>query len=142
MDFRAQLASQLEFIQSSCDLYDVGKVREGVRIATALRVLFHQTRKSTSVLTHLSAIDIALLSTCDIARPRQRHFAAMTNIELDPLNKRMEWIPNLHVDYEAPSALQHVVGSRSGLPFKVGQSCDQTNGSRARCCKQGRWGTC
>jgi hypothetical protein len=102
MNFHAQLADQLDFIQASCERYDQGKVREGVRIATALRVLFHQTKSSTSLLTHLSATNIALLSTCDLAKPRQRFFPGMTKIQLDPANKRMEWVPKLHVDYERP----------------------------------------
>ena len=102
MDFRAQLDDQLRFIKTSCQQYDAGHVREGVRIATSLRILFHQTIKSTSLLTHLSATNIKLLSTCDVAKPRQLYFPAMTKIEVDPVNERMEYVPKLQVRYERP----------------------------------------
>jgi hypothetical protein len=62
VDFQSQLRRQLEFIKNSCDLYDDGRHDEGIRIATSLRVLFHDTSKSTSLLRHLSKQGIRLLS--------------------------------------------------------------------------------
>jgi hypothetical protein len=104
VDFRAQLADQLDFIQASCDRYNQGAVREGVRIATALRVIFHQTMKSTSLLTHLNAASIDLLSTCDVAKHRQSFFPGMTTIKISRVGNRMtlEYAPKLQVDYERP----------------------------------------
>lgn len=101
-DFREHLARQLEFIQTSCDAYDAGHVYEGVRVATALRVLFHQTKKSTSLLTHLGSPAICLLSTCDVAGPHQAFFPGMTKIELHPVRGHFAYIPNLSVEYERP----------------------------------------
>lgn len=58
-----QLRRQLGFIERSCSAYDLGHLEEAVRIATAVRVLVHQTPRSTSLLTHLQADGTRLLST-------------------------------------------------------------------------------
>ena len=64
VDFKQQLGRQLAFIRNSCERYDSGDHDEGIRIAVSMRVLFHETRTQTSLLSHLNATDIALLSTC------------------------------------------------------------------------------
>jgi hypothetical protein len=61
--FREQLKRQLAFIERSCVAYDSGREDEATRIATVLRVLFHNTKNSVSLLAHLNAVDIKLLST-------------------------------------------------------------------------------
>lgn len=64
MDFKEQLKKQLDFIRTSCKEYDAGNVNEAVRIATALRVIIHDTKRSTSILKNLNIKDsIRLLST-------------------------------------------------------------------------------
>lgn len=63
VDFKDHLRRQLGFIQKSCELYDKGDPEEAVRIAVALRVIFHRTKASVSLLTHLNANSIQLLST-------------------------------------------------------------------------------
>lgn len=62
-DFEAQLTKQLGFVQRSCEMFDSGTIDEGIRIATALRVIFHSTNSSTSILAHLEKEDITLLTT-------------------------------------------------------------------------------
>lgn len=63
-DLAQQLRRQLQFIEASCREYDNGAVEEAVRIAVALRVLFHDTNKSTSLLTHMGKLNaIQLLSS-------------------------------------------------------------------------------
>jgi hypothetical protein len=63
--FKDQLTKQLGFLRRSCESYDQGYKDEAIRIATVLRVLFHDTGRSTSLLTHLKAKDnIWLRSTC------------------------------------------------------------------------------
>jgi hypothetical protein len=64
VDFKKQLARQLSFIESSCLLYDEGNYDESIRIATNIRVIFHNTSRSISLLVHLNAINTAILSTC------------------------------------------------------------------------------
>ncbi len=64
MNFEEQLKRQLAFLQRSCQLYDAGHIDEGIRIAVTLRVLFHQTPKSTAlVIGHLKWNHIKLVST-------------------------------------------------------------------------------
>lgn len=53
MTFRNQLNRQLNFVANSCKLYDCGYLEEGLRIAVSLRVLFHDTKNSTSLLQHI-----------------------------------------------------------------------------------------
>jgi hypothetical protein len=62
-DFKAHLRRQLKFLETSCELYDKGNVTEAIRLAATLRVLLHDTRNSISLLTHLGAKPILLLST-------------------------------------------------------------------------------
>lgn len=52
-ELEESLEEQLRFIEKSAQLYDVGDHAEVKRIATALRVLFHETRNSKSLLVQL-----------------------------------------------------------------------------------------
>jgi hypothetical protein len=61
--FKTKLAEQLGFLGRSCEDFDPGHHAEAVRIAAVLRTLFHDTRSSTSLLSHLNARKIHLLST-------------------------------------------------------------------------------
>lgn len=63
--FIEQFRRQLIFIRTSCELFDRGMFEEGMRISVSLRVLFHDTRSSTSLLTHLNAKNINVLSTVE-----------------------------------------------------------------------------
>jgi hypothetical protein len=63
VDFVRQLDKQLRFLETSSQQYDAGNVDEGIRIATALRVIFHNTAQSTSLLTHMRATGTNILST-------------------------------------------------------------------------------
>jgi hypothetical protein len=62
-DYKAQLAKQLGFVERSAVLYDKGFTDEAFRIATALRVVFHQTQNSASLMTHLGSPICHLRST-------------------------------------------------------------------------------
>jgi hypothetical protein len=63
IDFKAQLFKQLGFLWRSCAAYDQGHTDEAVRIATVIRILIHDTHKSTSLLNHMTALKINLAST-------------------------------------------------------------------------------
>src|ERR1700674_2152843 len=63
MDLFNHLQRQLDFIGRSCDAYDRGYADEAIRIAQQVRVMTHQTRNSTSLLTQLGATHIRLLTT-------------------------------------------------------------------------------
>jgi hypothetical protein len=47
------LKEQLDFLITSCELYDKGRFSEAKRIATIIRILFHDTRCSKSLLGQL-----------------------------------------------------------------------------------------
>ncbi len=68
-DFVAELKKQMNFIHRSSLLYDQGFQDESIRIAVNIRVLFHQTAKSTSLLTHLGNPPIKLASTAQKSKP-------------------------------------------------------------------------
>ena len=63
---REQLKRQLGFLERSCSHFDAGHTDEAIRIATIVRVLIHHTNASTSLLHHLGASTISLLSTYPI----------------------------------------------------------------------------
>jgi hypothetical protein len=62
-DFKAHLARQLRFLERSARDFDQGHTDEAFRIATALRVIFRQTRVTTSLLSHLGAPNVLIRST-------------------------------------------------------------------------------
>jgi hypothetical protein len=55
---RKQFDKQMVFLRTSCRLYDEGEQDEAIRIATAIRVLVHDTKNSISILSHLNATKI------------------------------------------------------------------------------------
>jgi hypothetical protein len=78
IDFKTQLRDQLEFIHSSCARYDAGHKREAVRIATHIRILLHDTRSSTSLLTHLGAKQRITLSSSVEGAPHPQAVFSVT----------------------------------------------------------------
>ena len=63
--YQEELKKQLGFLWRSCQWYDEGEVDEAIRIAVPIRTLIHDTRNSTSLLTHLNAKGIKLRSTVE-----------------------------------------------------------------------------
>ena len=61
--FSTKLVEQIGFIQRSCSAYDEGLEEEAIRIATSLRIIFHDTSKSTSLITHLGIGAVPMLSS-------------------------------------------------------------------------------
>jgi hypothetical protein len=80
---------------NSCSTYDAGSREEAIRIATVLRVLFHDSRYSTSLWTHLKVTGVRLLSTGEDIPRGAGFWANLTNIELDPPGDRAEFVPKL-----------------------------------------------
>ena len=62
-DLQSHLREQLEFLRNSCLGYDSGRTSEAKRIATALRVLLHDTKNSHSLLSQLHIKSIGFLDT-------------------------------------------------------------------------------
>ena len=48
-----KLREQLDFIETSCMVFDGGKTHEAIRIGTSLRTLFHEKSRSKSLLRQL-----------------------------------------------------------------------------------------
>ncbi len=51
--YRKLLGSHIGFLERSSRDYDAGHEDESLRLATSMRVVFHDTQSSTSLLTHL-----------------------------------------------------------------------------------------
>jgi hypothetical protein len=62
-DLEQHLKEQIDFLNTSCILYDEGKYSEAKRIATIIRVLFHDTKNSKSLLGQLSLKNNSFYST-------------------------------------------------------------------------------
>lgn len=82
MDFHAHLARQLSFLKRSCESYDTGATDEAIRMATIIRVLIHNTKASTSLLKHLNATTINLLSSTDGATPNTVMYFGLGTMQL------------------------------------------------------------
>ncbi len=59
----AKFQEQLRFLQRSCAAFDQGAEEEAIRIATSIRVIFHHTKSSTSLISHLGLSDSKILSS-------------------------------------------------------------------------------
>lgn len=61
--FIKKFQEHLQFIQRSCKGFDEGFEDESIRIATSLRVIFHNTPASTSLINHLNFFNKKMLSS-------------------------------------------------------------------------------
>lgn len=68
-DFKSHLHEQIGFLESSSQSYDNGYINEAKRLAVVIRVLVHDTTKSTSLLTHLKKKDILFYDTSSDYNP-------------------------------------------------------------------------
>ena len=101
-DYKVQLQRQLGFIERSCASFDDGYLDEAIRIGVTLRVLFHDTAKSTSLLKHMNARHIKLLSTVsEISIPDDIDIVNIVGLEFQGMgqhcviNKKFEFQPFL-----------------------------------------------
>ena len=91
-DFHEQLDRQIQFLQRSCDAFDNGYHDESIRIAVVLRVLFHSTRSSTSLIRHLNAENICLV---DSRPPLSPTAVSYQGLGMHVLGSNSEFVPNL-----------------------------------------------
>jgi hypothetical protein len=100
VDYIKQLRRQLGFISRSCDMYDNGYKDEAIRIATAIRVLIHSTKMSTSLLKHLNKTDIKLLtSTPEVTLPDTHSFVGLGRARVYQDKTKAEFYPTLGESY-------------------------------------------
>ncbi|MGH9401759.1 MAG: hypothetical protein ACRD2P_06600 [Terriglobia bacterium] len=95
INFESELSKQLGFLQRSCVSFDAGYVDEAMRIATVLRILLHDTQKSTSLLTHLGARSIKLLSTCPDMKPFMKSLAKFNGMGIYRPGGNPPYVPKL-----------------------------------------------
>lgn len=62
-ELQAQLQEQISFLKSSIKLFDEGNTAEAKRLATTIRVLFHESKTSTPLLKQLNMLGGKFLST-------------------------------------------------------------------------------
>jgi hypothetical protein len=60
---QVKLSEQLDFLMRSAQLYDRGHEDEALRLATAMRILFHQTPKSKALMVQLGLDGSNMLSS-------------------------------------------------------------------------------
>jgi len=69
-DLKERFNIQLGLLKLACINYDNNAEIAGFNIATSIRVFVHDTRNSTSALTHINRKNIDYLNTCNInSRP-------------------------------------------------------------------------
>lgn len=69
-ELKAHLADCIGFLNASCTSFDAGFLGEAKRLATTIRVLVHDTKASTSLLTLLGTKStIMFTTTANIDRP-------------------------------------------------------------------------
>ena len=79
-----QLRRNVGFVRRSCELFDQGHTDEAIRIATARRILLHDTSRSVSLLKHLGFKDrIKLNSSCYPPPPSVLWFEGMCRLTLE-----------------------------------------------------------
>lgn len=84
-EIEKQLRHQISFLISSCKLYDEGCHAEAKRLATSLRILFHETRKSKSLLGQLRLKNISWLDSSSPYDPEnQVSHVGLTKIKFTP----------------------------------------------------------
>ena len=88
-----QVLRQLRFIENSCVSFDNGFKDEAVRIATTIRVLIHDTKKSRSLLGLLDVKDkVKIIST--IQQPDTKNITLFDGISTFTMNGVQ---PNLEI---------------------------------------------
>ncbi|MDT5016351.1 MAG: hypothetical protein QOD39_2511 [Mycobacterium sp.] len=76
-----KLREQLGYIQRSADAFDAGHEEEAIRLAGAMRVLFHDKGRNKSLLGQLGMRDATMLST---PRTKFVDWRCFLNVVLDP----------------------------------------------------------
>ncbi len=90
-----QLQRQLKFLEKSSIEYDGGDTEEAIRIATALRVLFHDTKSSVSIFEHLKQKDkLYIPSTLNSIEEQAKHFLETYRIRITEYNPPIMMVNN------------------------------------------------
>lgn len=134
VDLKQQLKRQLSFLESSSLAYDNGVYEEALRIAVSLRVLFHDTNRSISLLQHMGMKNnVQLGSTAN--NIDQSLFNGQDIVTLIPLifgseisYQKIEFLKKLSIDdwWNEPVFYQGILLSRKDV---VLSSANQDGGA-------------
>jgi len=92
-ELKNQLKDQIGFLISSCDLFDQGMKQEAKRIAALLRILFHDTRMSKSLLGQLGLESIRYVNTAEPYDPANLvSHVGLVSFKFDCPSGRRAWI--------------------------------------------------
>lgn len=92
-ELKTQLKEQIGFIVSSCEFFDQGKKEEAKRIATHLRILFHDTQVSKSLLRQLRLESIHYLNTAEPYDPANLVcHVGLVSFKFDNSSGRRPWV--------------------------------------------------
>ena len=109
-ELTVQLKDQIDFLISSCDLFDQGKKEEAKRIAAHLRILFHDTHRSKSLLGQLGLESISYLNTAEPYDPANLvSHVGLLSFKFDCPSGRRTWI--------VPRGNPQKLPARAMLPF-------------------------
>jgi len=104
----SHLEEQVRFLLRSADAYDAGDEAEAKRLATAIRVLVHDTAASHSLLTQIGIRSLPFLDTAGPLYPR--NLASETRLTIMRIGPEgASWVPKNAMDYESAPI---------GLPFE------------------------
>jgi hypothetical protein len=91
IELENQLKEQIGFLITSCRLYDDGCHAEAKRMAVTLRILFHETKKSRSLLGQLHLREIFWLDTAHHYDPENlSSHIGLISIKFEP--GRIPWL--------------------------------------------------
>jgi hypothetical protein len=76
-DLNERFNIQLELLKLACTNYDNNIEIAGFNIATSIRVFLHDTRNSTSALTHIGRKAIDYLNTCAVNSDQGKTFTGL-----------------------------------------------------------------
>jgi len=107
-----QLKRQIKYLETSSEAYDNGDIDEAIRIATVFRILFHDTKESTSLFRHLKQKNtFSYISTLESIEERKNRFLKEEGILIQDNNP-----PIMFVDGERKPPFD-TWGIKKFLPF-------------------------
>jgi hypothetical protein len=88
-----RLGDHLGFIRKSCEEFDRGAVQESLRIAVSLRVIFHQTANSASILAQLKEETTPVLTTFEPGFVKQPDGSFLISVPMWACSERGRFVP-------------------------------------------------
>jgi hypothetical protein len=92
-DLQNHLAEQIAFLESSCAAFDNGQEVEAKRIAVQLRILFHDTKNSKSLLGQLNMLNGTFVDTS--TKPIAGSVVAHNSLAYVEVGAAVRYIPML-----------------------------------------------